>query len=48
MIAFPDTEFMRKPYSPETQIKIDEQIERITNECKKKVSDMIVQKAELI
>jgi ATP-dependent Zn protease len=33
-IAFPDTEFVRKPYSSQIEIIVDEEIQLIANECK--------------
>jgi AFG3 family protein len=47
-IGFPDIDYVRKPYSEETEKKIDREIERIYKECQVKAEALIVEKKELI
>lgn len=47
-IAFPDIEFVRKPYSSEIEIIIDQEIDRISRECIVTVEKLIEEKKDLI
>ncbi len=47
-IGFPDIEYTRKPYSDETESKIDKEVDRIYKECQARAENLIKEKAELI
>lgn len=44
MMAFPDFDFTRKPYSEKIEAKIDEQIEKVALECQRKADELIKSK----
>ena len=47
-IAFPDIDFVRKPYSSEIENIIDQEIGRISRECVATVQKLIAEKKDLI
>ena len=48
MMAFPNIDFVKKPYSEKTEVMIDEEIQKITEMCIEKVDSLIKDKKEEI
>jgi ATP-dependent Zn protease len=40
-IGYPNVEYVRKPYSDETESKIDKEVSRLYKECQKRAEKMI-------
>lgn len=48
MHAFPDFDFIRKPYSEKTEALIDFEVNKIMEQCQKRVQEIIKSKGDLI
>ena len=47
-IGYPDTEYMRKPYSKITESLIDKEVTRLFNECQARAEELVNEKSDLI
>lgn len=47
-IAYPDIDYVRKPYSEHIESIIDEEVSKLTNECQSRAEKTIQDKAEQI
>ena len=48
MHAFPDFDFIRKPYSEKTEALIDFEVNKIMEQCQRRVQEIIKSKGDLI